>query len=180
MTEEGQLAVIRRWFEGMGAKVTDVPLDASIGRNLPSLAIDVGGHFRFNAVEDPGGAVVLIFTMHPSPEVTQAARALNHDNQERILILLKNALLDNQRVAWSLSPPTVTVIGDLTGIQLTQRFRVSEDDPATFNRFQDAYQELVAAQVRIQVLYETTVGAKPSLKSDEARRNRDEISGAYR
>lgn len=180
MTERDQLAIIRGWFEGMGAKVSDVPADITAGRDRPSLSIDLGGRFLGNAVEDNGKAIILIFTMSPAPEVAAAAKALSRENQEKVFLLLRNALLDNPRLAWALQPPNVTAIGEITGIQMTQRFRVSEDDPSTFNRFTDAWQELVTAQVRIQVLYETTVGARPPVKGDERRHRDRDVSGAYR
>ena len=158
----------------MGAKVGDVPLDPAIGRNLPSLSVELGT-LRFNAVEDPGMAIVLIFSIQPGDEVIRAANNLSRENQEKVLLLLKTALMENQRLAWALQPPTVTALGELRGIQLTQRFRVREDDPSTYNRFHDAFQELVTAQVKIQILYESTVGARPRTKADagpEAYRGR--------
>jgi hypothetical protein len=40
--------------------------------------------------------------------------------------------------------------------------RIDAEDLATYNRFQDALQELMTAQVKILVLFETTVGAGPT------------------
>ena len=179
MAIENQLALARRWFEQLGGKVSDVPLDLSVGRDLPSIAIDFG-LAKLNAVVDKGGTLVILQTLKLSPEVVIAAKNMGRENQERVLLLLKNTLMENQRMLWALMPPTCTAIGELEAIQVMERMRISEEEVATFNRFQDAIQELSTLRVKVQVLFESTLGAVPPARLPPGTRGTTADSGIYR
>jgi hypothetical protein len=165
---EGQLLILRGWLDAMGATVQDVPIDLAVGRDRPSIQINFPDGIGLNAVEDKAGGVLLLLSMAPAPEVAQAARSLNAENQEKLLLVLKNNLLSVHRLSWQLEPVTVTRLGQLQRIVLYERFRVEESDASTYNRFQDAFAELSTVRTMIRVLYESTVGVLPKFPRNDA------------
>lgn len=176
MVEENQLSTMKKWFEQLGAKVEEIPPDKSKGRDLPSLGISFG-EFRLNAVVDPGGSAVLLLTMKMGDDVRKLAHSVGEDAQRKMIMLLKQALMANPRLAWAFGPSTATLIEQIQEIQLMQRFRVKEDDASTFNRFADALQEVATVQTAVRELFSATLGTPPP-----ARRKPTDIdaSSAYR
>ncbi len=174
-----QLALARRWFVTLGAKVEDIPADEKAGRPWPSIGVDLG-RVGLDAVEDPSATISLIMTIQLAPQVREAAKKLGSENQQKVFLVLRQGLMDNPRLAWSFAPQSSATLSDLDKIVFWERFRLSGDDAESFNRFLDALQELMTASTKIRVIFEATLGASPPPPPETASNKGDDASTAYR
>jgi hypothetical protein len=82
------------------------------------------------------------------PEVTKAIARTPITTRQWIEVNLRYELTSNGRTAFTLRPRTMQDITQLRRITVEQLIRISEDDPASFNRLADAIQEVVTTASR--------------------------------
>lgn len=91
----------------------------------------------------------LLASMEFPKDLRDQVSQLPKKTQEKMLYTIKQVLMETPRIAWQMQPPTLTIMGELDKLQLSEFMRLDEDNPETFNRFADAIQELSTLVVRV-------------------------------
>ncbi len=88
-------------------------------------------------------AVALIVEF--SPEARDVFLALPDSTQVRALRAIRAQLVQQPRTSFAIEPREAVSIAEVTRVVVEQVFRISSEDPSSFNRFADALQEVSAA-----------------------------------
>jgi hypothetical protein len=145
-----QLRLLMRWAEDLGNHTEIVTVLDPSKQEVAAVRVD-HGPFGFVAV-DQRGTLALLALIGIDPGMRSVLGGLEPATQQRMMVLLRNALLSNPRIGWTLLPPASTTIGDVESIQLVELFRLV-DTPECFNRLADAIQELASLSAHTQQIY---------------------------
>ena len=170
-----QLELVGRWATELGNKVSQTEATNPAGQSVPALQVQHGVVTLL--VVDQSGTVAVLSIIQFPPEARKITRQLSNDVQERLLNIMRNAMMDNPRTGWTITPPTATRAGDVEVIQLVQLLRIDEQGTQSFNRLADALQELATMTIKVGSFYGGALrpGATPQLPALRPRDGDDRI-----
>lgn len=125
------------------------------GSKAPLLFVTRGTHDVY--VRGQGACIIVFLVVTFSDEAKARLQRLRRPVQRRAISGLRLHLLAHARNSFSLSPEGVREAEHLNRLVVEQLIRVSRDDPASFNRFADAIQEVVAGTARAMAFLGTLV-----------------------
>ena len=145
------LELAAKWAKDLGNQVIHISASLPGGKIDPALSITHGTFVLF--CKDLGESISLIGIVDIPPDSRARLRALSSDESSRMFMAFRLALMENPRSGFSFFPTDFKTIHEVQKFSLEQRFRVSESDTASFNRFADAIQELATGILRAAMVF---------------------------
>jgi hypothetical protein len=140
-----QLVLAQRWAVALSRETRSANLVGPDGRAEIVLLVAHGP--RDLTVRATGTCITVSLAVEFAKEVRDTFGGLPRSAQLRALRAVRTRLFQQPRTSFSIDPPGAVSIVQVTRVVVEQTFRISEDDPSSFNRFAEGLQEVTAAAV---------------------------------
>lgn len=140
------LELAEKWAIELGKGTVRGQLTSQDGTPQPLLVVDHAGKVVF--VRQERECLVVFTLVELQPDALEKVAKLGPDLQRRVFAAFRLQLMLDGRTGYALAPAGVKRMRDVRRVAVEQILKVDRDDPATFNRYADAIQEVVTTTVR--------------------------------